>query len=290
LVVSSSARVQLTVWGAEAVGTAMLVLGALSAVAFVLGEGSPLAMLPTSLRLAITGLLVGACVALIAVSPLGRLSGAHINPAVTLGFWIVRMVPSRDLVGYTGAQLAGAVAGGYLFRWSWGHVALSVAGGVTHPTVSIPVALALEAAMTALLMGMILLFVSRARLARWTPVMLVPLLAVLIWRGSPYTGTSLNPARSGGPAIAFGDLADLWLYFVGPLLGAAAVAAVWGYLSPARPMTAKLFHDSRYPCTLRSELAVRAAGRPAVGQALSAPGIPLPVSRDTATAKISPPP
>ena len=225
-----SVRVQLGIWGAEAVGTALLVLGALSAVAFVLGEGSLLARLPMSLRLAITGVLVGVCVALIAVSPLGRLSGAHINPAVTVGFWIVGMVPARDLAGYVGAQLVGAVVGGYLFRLSWGGVALSVAGGVTHPSVSIPVALALEAGMTALLMAMILLFVSRPRLMRWTPVMLVPLLAVLVWRGSSYTGTSLNPARSEGPAIVFGDLADLWLYFVGPLLGAVAAATTWRYL------------------------------------------------------------
>jgi aquaporin Z len=288
---SVSVRVQLGIWGAEAVGTAVLVLGALSAVAFVLGEGSPLARLPMSLRLAITGVLVGVCVALIAVSPLGRLSGAHINPAVTVGFWIVRMVRSRDLAGYVGAQLAGAVVGGYLFRWSWGRVALSVGGGVTHPSVSIPVALALEAGMTALLMAMILLFVSRTRLTRWTPVMLVPLLAVLVWRGSSYTGTSLNPARSEGPAIAFGDLADLWLYFAGPLPGAVAAATTWRYLRPAQaPKTAKLFHDPRYPCTLRTELAVWPAGRPALRQLSPAPGIPLPVRRDTATARISPPP
>jgi aquaporin Z len=286
-----SARVRLGIWGAEAVGTALLVLGALSAVAFVLGEGSPLAGLPMSLRLAVTGLLVGVCVALIAVSPLGRLSGAHINPAVTLGFWIVRMVPLRDLVGYVSAQLGGAVVGAYLFRWSWGHVALSVAGGVTHPSVSLATALALEAAMTALLMGMILLFVSRARLTRWTPLMLVPLLAVLVWQGSSYTGTSLNPARSEGPAIAFGDLADLWLYFVGPLLGAAAAATAWRYLSPARrPMTAKLFHDPRYPCTLRAELAVRGARAPVLFHVSPAPGTPRSVSRDTATARIRPPP
>ena len=284
-------RMRLGIWGAEAVGTAALVFGALSAVAFVLGEGSPLANLPMSSRLAITGLLVGVCVALIAVSPLGRLSGAHINPAVTLGFWIVRMIALRDLVGYIGAQLAGAVVGGYLFRWTWGDIALSVAGGVTHPSVSIPAALALEAGMTALLMAMILLFVSRPRLARWTPLMLVPLLALLVWQGSPYTGTSLNPARSEGPAIAFGDLADLWLYFVGPLLGAAAVATTWRCLSPAwRPRTAKLYHDPRYPCALRAELPVRAAGRPALGHVSPAPGIPLPASRDTATAEIGPPP
>lgn len=286
-----SVRVQLGIWGAEAVGTAVLVLGALSAVAFVLREGSPLAELPMSSRLAITGLLVGVCVALIAVSPLGRLSGAHLNPAVTLGFWIVRMVPLRDLVGYIGAQLAGAVVGAYLFRWSWGHVALSVAGGVTHPSVSMPAALVLEGGMTALLMAMILLFVSRARLTPWTPLMLVPLLALLVWRGSSYTGTSLNPARSEGPAIAFGDLTDLWLYFVGPLVGAAVAAITWRYLSPGRrSRTAKLFHDPRYPCSLRSELAVRAAGGPAGRQVSPARGIPLPVSRATATARISPPP
>ncbi len=138
-----------------------------------------------SLRLAITGLLVGVCVALIAVSPLGRLSGAHINPAVTLGFWIVRMVPLRDLVGYIGAQLAGGVVGGICFvgrrpTWRYPYGAVS-----PTPSVSMPVALALEAAMTALLMAMILLFVSHARLTRWTPLMLVPLLAVLVWRDSP---------------------------------------------------------------------------------------------------------
>ena len=140
-------------------------------------------------------------------------------------------------------------------------------------------------------MAMILLFVSRARLTRWTPLMLVPLLALPVWRGSSDTGTSLNPARSEGPAIAFGDFADLWLYFVGRLVGAAVAAITWRYLSPGRrPRTAKLFHDPRYPCSLRSELAVRGAGGPARRQVSPARGIPLPVRRATATAKISPPP
>src|SRR5204862_1845558 len=95
------------IWGAEAAGTALLVLGALSAAALALGDGSPLAGWSTSLRQLVTGVLVGACVALIAVSPLGRLSGAHINPAVTLGFWVLRMVCARDVVRYVLAQLAG---------------------------------------------------------------------------------------------------------------------------------------------------------------------------------------
>jgi aquaporin Z len=246
-------------WGAEAAGTALLVVGALSAVALVLGEGSPLSGWSSSARLLVTGLLVGVCVALIASSPLGRLSGAHINPAVTLGFWVLRMVRGRDVVGYVAAQATGALVGGLAFRWSWGGVARSVGGGVTHPTVATGVAIGIEAGMTAILMAMILVFVARERLARWTPVMLIALLALLIWKGSGYTGTSLNPARSAGPAVAFGDLADLWLYLLGPILGALAVALLWRLALPSlRPKTAKLFHDPSYACALRSELPVSA--------------------------------
>lgn len=249
------------IWGAESTGTALLVLGALSAVALALGSGSPLAGWSESPRLLVTGLLVGTCVALLAVSPLGRLSGAHLNPAITLGFWVLRMVPGRELIGYVLAQLIGALAGAFAFRFLWGGVAHSVGDGVTHPTVPIGVAVVVEAGMTAILVAMIFIFVSHARLARWTPLMLIPVLAVLIWRGSPYTGTSLNPARSEGPAIAFGDLADLWLYFVGPISGALAVALAWRRRDPAHPKTAKLFHDPNYACSLGSELKPKCAER-----------------------------
>ena len=113
--------------------------------------------------------------------------------------------------------------------------------------------------MTALLVAMIFVFVSRERLAPLTPLMLVAVLAVLIWKGSPYTGTSLNPARSEGPAVVFADFADLWLYFLGPILGALAVAVAWRRCDRvSRPKTAKLFHDPHYPCSLKSELATTA--------------------------------
>jgi aquaporin Z len=235
----------------------LLVLGALSAVAFVLGDGSPLdGILPSeSLRLFVTGLLVGGCVSLIVVSPLGRLSGAHLNPAVTLAFSVLGRVSRHDVVGYLLAQGAGALAGAVAFRLLWGSVADSVDGGVTHPTVATPAAIGIEVGMTALLIAMILLFVSRERLTRWVPLMLWPLIGVMVWRGSPYTGTSLNPARSAGPAVAFSDFADLWLYFLAPTAGALAVAFLWRRRQPSTlPKTAKLFHDPRYPCSLGCEL------------------------------------
>jgi aquaporin Z len=244
------------IWAAEAGGTTLFVLGALSAVAFVLGDGSPLdGRIPSqSLRLLVTGVLVGACVSLIVVSPLGRLSGAHLNPVVTLAFSVLGRVSWYDVFGYVAAQLVGALAGAIAFRLGWGSVADSVDGGVTHTTVSPPAAIAAEGGMTALLVAMILLFVTRERLSRWTPLMLWPLIGILIWVGSPYTGTSLNPTRSIGPAVAFFDFAELWLYLLAPTVGALAVAVVWSRRGAGRPMTAKLFHDPRYASSLACEL------------------------------------
>jgi aquaporin Z len=209
------------IWAAEATGTALFVLGALSAVAIVLGAGSPVAGLPRSARELLAGALVATVVSAIAVSPVGRLSGAHLNPAVTLAFRALGCVSGHDVAGYVVAQLAGALAGGALFRALWGSVASSVGGGVTHPTVPVGVALGLEAGMTAALVAIIAVFVSRERLARWTPLAIWPVLAVMIWLAGPLTGTSLNPARSAGSALAFGDLADLWLYVAAPVAGAA---------------------------------------------------------------------
>jgi aquaporin Z len=244
------------IWCAELAGTALLVVGALSAVAFVLGAGSPVAsVLPsTSARLAITGALVATVVVLIVVSPLGRLSGAHLNPAITIAFRAIGRVGDRDLVGYIVAQLVGGVAGGAAFRAAWGDVARSVGGGVTHPSVPVVAALALEAAMTAGLVVTILAFVCDVRLARWTPLAIWPVLAFVIWRFSPDTGASLNPARSAGPAVAFADLGDLWIYVIGPIAGALLGALPWLANGAPAPVTAKLFHDPRYPCSLATQL------------------------------------
>jgi aquaporin Z len=244
------------IWCAELAGTALLVLGALSAVAFVLGAGSPVAsVLPSiSARLAITGALVASVVVLIVVSPLGRLSGAHLNPAITIAFRALGRVGDRDLVGYVLAQVVGGVAGAIAFRAVWGDVARSIGGGVTHPSVPVVAALALEAGMTAALVATILVFVCDARLARWTPLAIWPVLAFVIWRFSPDTGASLNPARSAGPAVAFADFGDLWIYVLGPIAGALLGVLPWLGNATRRPVTAKLFHDRRYPCSLATQL------------------------------------
>jgi glycerol uptake facilitator-like aquaporin len=81
--------------------------------------------------------------------------------------------------------------------------------------------------MTALLLVVILTFSSSERLARLTPLAIVPVLTAIIWLGSPWTGASINPARSEGPAVAFGDLADLWLYLLAPSIAGVAIGLAW---------------------------------------------------------------
>ncbi len=245
------------IWAAEGAGTGLMTLGGLSAVCLTFGRGAPLAeaLHSGSLRRVVVGGLFAACVSLVAFSPLGRLSGAHLNPAVTLGFRVLGRVSNHDFAGYVAVQLAGATVGALAVRLLWGTTADSVGGGVTAVSTSTGVGLMLEAAMTMALIGVVFLFVSRMELARWTPLAIWPVITALVWAGSPYTGTSLNPARSAGPALAFWNLADIWIYLVAPVAGAVVLALLWRRADASmQPKTAKLYHDSDYPCSMASEL------------------------------------
>lgn len=250
-------------WLCEFAGTGLLLGAGLSAVFLDFGPSSPVAAhVPSySLRLLITGLLFAGSGSLIALSPLGRLSGAHLNPAVTIAFWTQRKVHPHDVAGYIVAQLAGALAVCGILRAAWGHTAQSLQLGATQPGrgLGAPAAAAVEAAMTAVLVLMLFFMTSSSRTARWTPLGNWVLVAVLVWQGAPYTGTSLNPARSLAPAVLAPELAHLWVYLVGPVAGALIAAGVFAAFRDRQTLTAKLFHDPRYPSTLGSDLHVRHA-------------------------------
>ena len=245
-------------WLCEYLGTALLLGGGLSAVFLDFGPSSPIAahVASTSGRLLLTGLLFAGTGSLVALSPIGRRSGAHLNPAVTLAFWTQRKVHPHDLAGYILAQLAGALSAVVCLRVAWGHTAHTLHLGATQPGHGFsPLdATVLEAAMTAALILMIFLFTSHARTARWTPLGNWLLVATLVWQGAPYTGTSLNPARSLGPALVAPDLANIWVYLAGPCAGALLAAGVFAAFRDTHTLTAKLFHDPRYPSTLASAL------------------------------------
>lgn len=241
-------------WSCELLGTALLLLGGLSAICLDFGPHSSIAAhVPShSWRLLITGLLFAGSGSLVAISPLGRRSGAHLNPAVTLGFWLRGNVHPHDLLGYTVSQLGGAVVGTVAVEALWGQTARVLEFGATVPGYGLTgiQTAGVETLMTAALVLAILMMVSHPASARWTPLVVWIVVAALVWQGAPYSGTSLNPARSFGPAIFGHQLGVYWIYVAGPLAGAVLAAGLHWVLPGDRPVTGKLFHDPAYKSTL----------------------------------------
>lgn len=245
-------------YSAELLGTAFLVFIALSAVTFNLGPGSPLAtMLPSSsARRLVTGLILAAGGPLVAVSPLGKLSGAHLNPALSLAFWLQGKMHPHDLAGYLTSQLLGAVLGAGVAVLLWRGWAARVRNGITTPGMgySIWSVLLIEMGLTCLLVLAIFLFLSSHRLLHWTPLMTWLLIMFIYWLAAPISGSSLNPARSFGPALVSWFWRDQWIYYLASPIGALLAVGLFRLLSRVGihdVLTAKLFHVPRYRCIFR---------------------------------------
>jgi aquaporin Z len=234
-------------FGAELAGTGLLVAVGLSLVILGFGEGSPLVPLIPSAgwRRLIVGFLFGTTGALIALSPLGRESGAHINPVVTIGFWLMEKLRARHALGYILAQLAGATLGAWPLV-AWGTMGRSVEFGATHPGAGYGTgwALAGEVITTFALIVGLFFFLRHRRLRSFTPALFPILYAIMVCVEAPVSGTSTNPARSFGPAVISGTWQAWWIYWVGPLLGTFLGVAVYR-LAPVSWLTievAKLYH------------------------------------------------
>jgi aquaporin Z len=237
---------------AELAGTALLVLAGLSVVILDFGRGSPIVTLvpDAGARRLVTGFLFGATGALIALSPLGKASGAHINPVVSLGFWLMGKVRGRLALGYALAQLAGAVLGA-LPLLAWGAMGRSVDFGATVPGDAFGAgwALAGEAVTTFALVAGLFLFVGHRALRPFTPALFPPLYAVMVFLEAPVSGTSTNPARTLGPAVVAGVWHGWWVYWAGPLAGALAAVALFRltWLRRLEIEVAKLYHFEHDP-------------------------------------------
>ncbi|HTX22673.1 MAG TPA: aquaporin [Candidatus Aquilonibacter sp.] len=206
----------------EFIGTALLVGVGLSFVILDFGSGSPVvALLPDAgLRRLITGFLFGATGASIAISRVGKVSGAHINPVVTLAFYIKGVFTARDTIGYIVAQFAGAIAGCAPLLL-WGQAGHSINFGATTPGAGYTIWAALlgEIITTIGLIAGLFTFLSHQKLRQYTPLLFPFLYALMVWLEAPLSGTSTNPARSVGPSVVSGVWTDWWIYFVGPLVG-----------------------------------------------------------------------
>ena len=233
----------------ELIGTALLVLVGLSLVILMFGEGSPVVRFVPGegVRRLITGFLFGTTGALIAISPVGKESGAHINPVVTLGFWLMGKLKAPIVFGYVLAQLAGAIVGA-LPLLAWGSMGRSVAFGATLPGegYSIGTVLLGEAVTTFAMVAGLCVFLGFRRLRPFTPALFPPLYAFMVWVEAPISGTSTNPARSLGPAVVSGQWQEFWIYGVGPLIGTLAAIIACSFLAK-RISVAKLYYFDSDP-------------------------------------------
>jgi aquaporin Z len=196
---------------AEFIGTFALVFAGTGAI--VINEASHGAI--THVGIALTfGLVV-----LVMIYSVGDISGAHLNPAVTLGFWFSRRLAVREVVPYVASQCLGALAASGIMRVLFPENRLL---GATQPAGSGLQSFVLEFLLTALLMFVILGVSTGAREKGITAGIVVgSVIALEAMFAGPITGASMNPARSLGPAIVSQQLGSLWIYLVAPVLGAA---------------------------------------------------------------------
>lgn len=234
-------------WGlfvSELIGTALLVLVGLSLVILMFGTGSPMpSLIPSAgLRSLITGFLFGTTGASIALSPVGKVSGAHINPAVTLAFRLMGKLDLRTTLVYLVAQLIGAVVGS-LPLLLWGAMGTSVAFGATlpGPGYSLSTVLLGEVITTFTMVTLLAVFLGFRTIRPFTPAIFPPLYAIMVWAESPISGTSTNPARSLGPSVISGQWDGWWIYWVGPMVGMLLAVLACSFLAK-RIEVAKLYY------------------------------------------------
>ena len=201
--------------------------GAVVATVNILGETDP-AGLPTGSGLLLIALAHGLGIALL-VAAVAQISGGHINPAVTVSMMATRKIGLAKGVMYIVGQLAGAALGAYLLMAvipdaSEGTLgAHALAGNIDAGT-----GLVIEALLTFFLVFVIFATaVDPKGPSHLAPIAIGLIVLVDHFMGVPLTGASMNPARSFGPALAAGEWADHWVYWVGPIVGGIIAAVLY---------------------------------------------------------------
>ncbi len=220
--------------GAEFIGTFWLVLG---------GCGS--AVLATAfpeVGIGLTGVSIAFGLTVLTMAyAIGHISGCHLNPAVSLGLVVAGRFKASELVPYVVAQVLGAIAAAFLLRYvASGAPDFDLAGGLASNgygehspgSYSLQSALVMEVVMTCFFLLIILGATDKRAPAGFAPIAIGLGLTLIHLISIPVTNTSVNPARSTGPALVVGDWAihQLWLFWVAPLVGAALAGVVYRWL------------------------------------------------------------
>ena len=217
--------------GAEFLGTFWLVFGGCGSA--VLAAAFPqvgIGLLGVSLAFGLTVLTMAYAV--------GPISGGHFNPAVTVGLCVARRFPASDVMAYIAAQIAGAVAGaGILFVIASGKAGFTLSAGFasngydSHSPGGYSLVACAVAEIVLTFMFLIIILGSTDKLAAsgFAPLAIGLALTLIHLISIPVTNTSVNPARSTGPAVFVGGwaLTQLWLFWVAPIVGAALAGLVY---------------------------------------------------------------
>ena len=214
---------------AELIGTfALVFFGSVSVTIFVAVLG-----IPSESLLAIA--FAHGLILMVMVYAIGHISGCHINPAITITSVVLRKMDVDDGVGYLAAQVVGAALAGLAHQFllpDYGKVTdfgAAVPGAVIKHDAS--VAVVVELIITFFLMFSVYAAAYTGKVPAGASGVLIGMtLAADILIAGPLTGAAANPARALGPAIASGEYGTLWVYWVGPILGALIAGFVYKYL------------------------------------------------------------
>ena len=209
----------------ELILTATLLFGVTTFVRFVVGPSPISRALPQiHVQLFLVGALVAVLLSLLIISRAGKVSGGHMNPAISLAMWRFGVFPAVGIVPYIVAQLLGSILGVLAARVVWGAVVARppVLYAVIQPASDWSTAqlFAAELIVMGLIVFLVGYFLSNPRLAPKVPWLVGILIGLGIALLGTETGGSLNPARQFGPAVASAHTAKLWVFLVAPMVGA----------------------------------------------------------------------
>jgi len=206
-------------------------------------------------RRAVMGIAMGSTAIAIIFSPLGKRSGAHFNPSVTLTYFRLGKVKPWDTAFYMVAQFTGGVAGVSVAMLLLGR---TVADPAVNYAATLPgphgplVAFAAEVLISFVLMTVVLRVSNTKNLARWTGLFAGALVATYITFESPISGMSMNPARTFGSAFGANVWMSLWIYFIAPPLGMLLAAEIFTRgKTPRKAACAKFHHHNNQRCIFR---------------------------------------